>query len=88
MSATAQIKQMIEEGVAFALKNYGGSDAVKPDAPDAASAMTQLKRENTGLRTRVKELEDRVTALEKASKPAVTATAGAASAAGKAHNVK
>ena len=84
MSAQAQIKQMINEGIAYALKNYGGK---KQSEYTDGGDVTQLKKENTGLRNRVKALEERVDALEKAGKP-VTATAGTASASGKAHNTK
>jgi hypothetical protein len=68
MSAAAQIRQMVEETVHAMLSGHGGG----ADSGD----VTQLKRENTGLRNRVKDLEERVTVLEdRLSPPAVTAKA-------------
>jgi len=81
MSAQAQIRDLVNEAVQGALKGLGHGKG------DDSGDVTQLKKENTGLRNRVKALEDRVDALEKAGKP-VTATAGTASASGKAHNTK
>lgn len=74
MSQYAVIRELVEDQVRAALAGLKGSDG---------GDVTQLKRENTGLRNRVKELEDRVTALENAGKP-VTASAQTAKAAGRA----
>jgi hypothetical protein len=78
MSQQAQIEELVQKAVAA--QAHGGHDG-------DSGAVTQLKKENTGLRSRVKALEDRVDALEKAGKP-VTATAGTATARGKAHDAK
>lgn len=68
MSANAQIIAQVREEIAAALAGHGGGEGADP------KDVTQLKRENTGLRNRVKELEDRVTALENTGRP-VTAHA-------------
>jgi hypothetical protein len=60
------------------------------DADGGADAndVTQLKRENTGLRNRVKTLEERVDSIEAKLKPSTTASAGTASVKGTAHGTK
>jgi hypothetical protein len=84
MSQYAVIKQLVEETVRGYLGGHKKDDGDAPDAND----VTQLKRENTGLRNRVKALEERVDAIEKSLKPDVTVKAGTASATTKAHGTK
>jgi hypothetical protein len=79
MSQQAKIEELVRQAVQA--QGHGGGHG------GDSGEVTQLKKENTGLRNRVKALEDRVDTLEKAGKP-VTATAGTASASGKAHNTK
>ena len=78
MSHYAVIKKLVDEAVAAATAGAGDGDG-GVDSKD----VTQLKRENTGLRNKVRELEDRVTAIEKAiSSPPVTARAQTAAVKG------
>ncbi len=88
MSNIGAIRAEIESIVHAALASGGAGHGGGTDSGD----VTQLKRENTGLRNRVKALEedfkvlsDRVTTLESGN---VTATAVAASAKTKAYGTK
>jgi hypothetical protein len=88
MSVAGNIIAQVEARVAELLEGFvsgGGSG-------DGASTgdVTQLKRENTGLRTRLKDVEERLAAVEKQLRVSggATASAGSAAAAGTAHGVK
>lgn len=86
MSQLGALVQEIEKVVRRVLAEQSGN----PDGDVAdAGDVTQLKRENTGLRNRVKALEERADAIEKQLKTSsVTASAGTASAKGTAHGTK
>lgn len=85
MSQLGALIQEIEKVVRRVLAEQSGN----PDGDVAdAGDVTQLKRENTGLRNRVKTLEERVDAIEAKLKTSVTASAGTASVKGTAHGTK
>lgn len=73
MSLNGAMLAQVRDEIAAALAAHEGIAGL---GAVADKDVTQLKRENTGLRNRMKDLEERVARLEdRLSAPAVTATA-------------